>query len=275
MKEKKSKELKENAKKELKEVRVLMVDDNESLVSMIKEYFEDHAKIKIVNEAYNGLDAVDVIEENVNNFDVLLLDLIMPKKDGIYVLEQMKKKGIKKPVIVGTSFNADETIARVSKFNPKHFILKPFDMFDLENKLLDAVSFKLDKESKINIYHNNLEISVTKLLHGLGVPSHIKGYQYIREGVILMYEKPDIVGAITKELYPEIANRYDTTVSRVERAIRHAIEVSWNRGDIDLMEEIFGHSVDYDRAKPTNSEFIMLVSDKLRLEFSDAKQKNK
>ena len=147
-------------------------------------------------------------------------------------------------------------------------------MVDLENKILDAVSFKLDNDSKMNLYHNNLEISVTKLLHGLGVPSHIKGYQYIREGVILMYEKPDIVGAITKELYPEIANRFDTTVSRVERAIRHAIEVSWNRGDIDLMEEIFGHSVDYDRAKPTNSEFIVTVSDKLRLEFSNVKQRS-
>ena len=187
-------------------VRVLAVDDNESLIGMLEEYFKDHEKIKIVTHAYNGLDAIKVIEENKDNFDVLLLDLIMPKKDGIYVLEQLKKKKIDKPVIVGTSFNADETIARVSKFNPKHFILKPFDMFDLENKILDAVSFKLDKASKVNVYHNNLEISVTKLLHGLGVPSHIKGYQYIREGVILMYEKPDIVGAITKELYPETSN---------------------------------------------------------------------
>ena len=257
------------------EIRVMMVDDNESLVGMLKEYFEDHQKIKIVMECYNGLDAVDLIEKNVDNFDVLLLDLIMPKKDGLYVLEQMKKKNIQKPVIVGTSFNADETIARVSKYDPKHFILKPFDMIDLENKIMDAASFKLEGDSKINLYHNNLEISVTKLLHGLGVPSHIKGYQYIREGVILMYEKPDIVGAITKELYPEIAKRFDTTVSRVERAIRHAIEVSWNRGDIELMEEIFGHSVDYDRAKPTNSEFIVTVSDKLRLEFSNIKQRSK
>lgn len=257
------------------EIRVMMVDDNESLVGMLKEYFEDHQKIKIVMECYNGLDAADLIEKNVDNFDVLLLDLIMPKKDGLYVLEQMKKKNIQKPVIVGTSFNADETIARVSKYDPKHFILKPFDMIDLENKIMDAASFKLESDSKINLYHNNLEISVTKLLHGLGVPSHIKGYQYIREGVILMYEKPDIVGAITKELYPEIAKRFDTTVSRVERAIRHAIEVSWNRGDIELMEEIFGHSVDYDRAKPTNSEFIVTVSDKLRLEFSNLKQRSK
>lgn len=266
---------KETFKEEKNEVRVLVVDDNESLVGMLKEYFSEHEKIKIIAEAYDGLSAISVIDKNIDNVDVLLLDLVMPKKDGIYVLEQLKKKGIQKPVIVGTSFNADETIARVSKYNPKHFILKPFDMMDLENKIMDAVSFKLDNDSKINLYHNNLEISVTKLLHGLGVPSHIKGYQYIREGVILMYEKPDIVGAITKELYPEIANRFDTTVSRVERAIRHAIEVSWNRGDIDLMEEIFGHSVDYDRAKPTNSEFIVTVSDKLRLEFNNAKQRSK
>lgn len=256
-------------------IKVLVVDDNVGLVGLIKEFFSDSKDIEIVGSASNGEEAINIFESNNIDFDMVLLDLIMPKKDGIYVLEQLKKKKIDKPVIVGTSFNADETIARVSKFNPKHFILKPFDMFDLENKILDAVSFKLDKTSKVNVYHNNLEISVTKLLHGLGVPSHIKGYQYIREGIILMYEKPDIVGAITKELYPEIANKYDTTVSRVERAIRHAIEVSWNRGDIDLMEEIFGHSVDYDRAKPTNSEFIVTVSDKLRLEFSTSKQKSK
>lgn len=253
------------------QIRVLVVDDNEGLIGMLKEYFSDHEKISIVKEAHDGLEGINVIEENKSDYDVLLLDLIMPKKDGLYVLEEMKKRNIDKPVIIGTSFNADETITRISKYNPKHFILKPFDMSDLEQKIMDAANYIPDTNSKINLYHNNLEISVTKLLHGLGVPSHIKGYQYIREGVILMYEKPDIVGAITKELYPEIANRFDTTVSRVERAIRHAIEVSWNRGDIDLMEEIFGHSVDYDRAKPTNSEFIVTVSDKLRLEFNGVK----
>lgn len=256
---------------EKEQIRVVVVDDNEGLVGMLKEYFSDHKKITIVNEAYDGVEGIKIIEENKEDFDVLLLDLIMPKKDGMFVLEEMKKKGIDKPIIIGTSFNADETISRISKFNPKHFILKPFDMSDLEQKIMDAVNYVPDNNSKLNLYHNNLEISVTKLLHGLGVPSHIKGYQYIREGVLLMYENPDIVGAITKELYPEIASRFDTTVSRVERAIRHAIEVSWNRGDIDLMEEIFGHSVDYDRAKPTNSEFIVTVSDKLRLEFSGLK----
>ncbi|MEG2620587.1 MAG: sporulation transcription factor Spo0A [Bacilli bacterium] len=249
-------------------IKLLVVDDNENLVEMLKEYFSDHEKVRVTKVAYNGEEAFDIIEKEPETYDAILLDLIMPKKDGIYVLEQMKKRSINKPVVIGTSFNADETIQRVSKYNPKHFILKPFDMLDLEAKIMDAVNYVEESGSKVNLYHNNLEISVTKLLHGLGVPSHIKGYQYIREGVLLMYENPDIVGAITKELYPEIATRYDTTVSRVERAIRHAIEVSWNRGDIDLMEEIFGHSVDYDRAKPTNSEFIVTVSDKLRLEFN-------
>ena len=255
-------------------IRVLAVDDNVNLINMIKEYFSEHEKIKIEKEAHDGLEAVKILNSKSNNIDVILLDLIMPNKDGIYVLEEMQKMKIKTPVIIGTSFNADETIARVAQYGPKYFMLKPFDMLDLENKIMDVVNYKPDNGTKINVFHNNLEISVTKLLHGLGVPSHIKGYQYIREGVILMYNNPDIVGAITKELYPEIAKRFDTTVSRVERAIRHAIEVSWNRGDIDLMEEIFGHSVDYDRAKPTNSEFIVTVSDKLRLEFSNMKQKS-
>ena len=117
------------------------------------------------------------------------------------------------------------------------------------------------------MYHNNLQISVTKILHELGVPSHIKGYQYIREGIMLIYDKPEFIGSITKELYPDIAKTYTTTVSRVERAIRHAIEVSWNRGNWDLMEDIFGHSVDIDKAKPTNSEFIVTIADKLRMDY--------
>ena len=123
----------------------------------------------------------------------------------------------------------------------------------------------------IDLRYNNLQISITKILHELGIPSHIKGYQYIRDGVSLLFENPDMIGGITKELYPELASKFDTTVSRVERAIRHAIEVSWNRGNWDLMEEIFGNSVDIDKAKPTNSEFIVTVADKLRLEYHEVK----
>ena len=251
----------------MNKIRLYVVDDNESLVVMLKEFFEDNDKIDIVGASHDGESGVEYIKNHKDTFDILLLDLIMPKKDGLYVLEQLKSADIYKPTIVCTSFNADETIKRVAKFDPKYFVLKPFDLNDLEFKILDAMKMAVG-ESAYNTGSNNLEISITKLLHGLGVPSHIKGYQYIREGIIQMYNNPDIVGAITKELYPNIAIKFDTTVSRVERAIRHAIEVSWNRGDIDLMDDIFGHSVDYDRAKPTNSEFIVTISDKLRLELS-------
>ena len=246
-------------------VRVLAVDDNESLIGMLEEYFKDHEKIKIVNHAYNGLDAIKVIEENKDNFDVLLLDLIMPKKDGIAVLRDLKENNINRNIIVATSYNAPDTIRKVSEYGVTYYILKPFDLPDLEDKILDT--FTTSSKKSINILSNNLQISISKMLHELGMPSHIKGYQYIREAISMVYDNPDIVGGITKELYPELATKFDTTVSRVERAIRHAIEVSWNRGDWDLMEEIFGHSVDIDKAKPTNSEFIVTVADKLRLEY--------
>lgn len=251
----------------MEKTRLLVIDDNEALVDMIEEYFSSHELINIAFKAYTGEEGINLIEKNLNDYDVIILDLIMPKKDGIYVLEEMKKRNIYKPVIISTSYNSDEMIRRVSEYGVHYFLLKPYELSDLENRILEASNVHEKENKNINIYHNNLQISVTKILHELGVPSHIKGYQYIREGILLIYNNPEIIGGITKELYPEIANKYDTTVSRVERAIRHAIEVSWNRGDWELMEEIFGHSVDIDKAKPTNSEFIVTVADKLRLEY--------
>lgn len=156
-------------------------------------------------------------------------------------------------------------IRKVSEYGVNYYILKPFDLTELENRILEV--FNVMDSQSINLYHNNLQISITKMLHELGMPSHIKGYQYIREGIAMLYNNPEIIGGITKELYPDIATKFDTTVSRVERAIRHAIEVSWNRGNWQLMEEIFGHSVDIEKAKPTNSEFIVTIADKLRLEY--------
>ena len=251
----------------MKEIKVLMIDDNKSLVDMIEEYFSDNEKIKVVKKAYSGLEGIKVIDKNRNDYDVIILDLIMPNKDGIYVLDEMKKRGITKPVIISTSYNQDEMIRKVSEYGVSYFLLKPYDLTDLESRILELSNFELKENKNINLFHSGLQMSITKILHDLGVPSHIKGYQYIKEGIMLIYENPRMIGGITKELYPEIANKYNTTVSRVERAIRHAIEVSWNRGDWDLMDEIFGHSVDVDKAKPTNSEFIVTVADKLRLEY--------
>jgi len=247
-------------------IKVLMIDDNINLVNMIKEYFKSSNDVSIVLTAHDGEEGIKVIEDKINDYDIIVLDLIMPKKDGIYVLEEMKKRGINKKVIVATSYNASETIKEVSSYDVNYFILKPFDVSDLEKRIIDITRKKEDKKS--SFYTNNIQVSITKILHELGIPSHIKGYQYIREGVGIIFEKPETIGGITKELYPELAYKFDTTVSRVERAIRHAIEISWNRGDIKFMEELFGNSVDIDRSKPTNSEFIVTVADKLRLDYN-------
>ena len=212
----------------MERTRVLIIDDNKNLVDMIKEYFNEHADIKITLEAYDGVEGIRLIEKKQEEYDIILLDLIMPNKDGISVLEHMNHKGIDKKVIVLTSYNTQEMIRKVSELGVNYFILKPFELVDLEKRIIEvAEGIKYGGQS-IDLYHNNLQISITKTLHELGVPSHIKGYQYIREGVTLVYENPEMVGGITKELYPEIAKKYETTVSRVERAIRHAIEVIGN-----------------------------------------------
>lgn len=248
--------------------RLLVIDDNQNLVNLIKEYFSKSSNITVSLEAKDGEEGIIQIDKKTDEFDVILLDLIMPHKDGLAVLEHLNKNKIDKKVIVLTSYNTQEIIRKVSELGASYFILKPFELSDLEQKINDVSSNKISAGESIDLFHNNLQISITKTLHELGVPSHIKGYQYIREGITLVYKRPEMVGGITKELYPEIAKKYNSTVSRVERAIRHAIEVSWNRGNWDLMEDIFGHSVDIDKAKPTNSEFIVTIADKLRLEFS-------
>lgn len=246
-------------------IKILMIDDNVKLIDAVKEYFKNNEEVKVVLEAYNGLEGMEIIKNKTDEFDIILLDLIMPKKDGLYVLEEMKNKNVDKKVIVETSYNASEAIREVAEYDVNYFILKPFDLEDLEKKIYDA--FKKKNDKSIDFYNSNLQVSISKLLHDLGIPSHIKGYQFLRDAVNMLFEDPNMIGGITKELYPELANKYNTTVSRVERSIRHAVEVSWNRGDIDLMEKIFGHSVDIDRAKPTNSEFIVTIADKLRLDF--------
>ena len=251
----------------MEKIKLLMVDDNVNLVEMVKEYFSNNENISLDIVAYDGEEGIEVIKTKQNDYDVILLDLIMPKRDGIYVLEQMKELGINKKVIVETSYNASEVIREVAEFGVNYFILKPFELSDLEKRIIETMKVKEVNKKNIDFYNSNLQVSITKILHELGIPSHIKGYQYIREGIGIIFERPETIGGITKELYPELANKFDTTVSRVERAIRHAIEVSWNRGDWDLMEDIFGHSVDIDKAKPTNSEFIVTIADKLRLDF--------
>lgn len=252
----------------MEKIKLLLVDDNVELVTMIKEYFSSNrAGIEVVHTAHNGEEGLNIMREKEDEIDLVILDLIMPKIDGLAVLEQMRKENIDKKVIVLTSYNSPDIIRKVSEQGADYYLLKPFELAELEKRILEVTNLENQGSKSVNLLKHNLQVSITNILHELGVPSHIKGYQYIRESIMIVYDRPEIVGGITKELYPEVANKYDTTVSRVERAIRHAIEVSWNRGSWDLMEDIFGHSIDIDKAKPTNSEFIVTIADKLKLEF--------
>ena len=247
----------------MEKIKVLMIDDNVNMTGMVKDYFKKNKMIEISDVCHDGEEAIENIKKN--KYDLLLLDLIMPKKDGIVVLEELKKLNLDMKIIVLSSYDSAEVIRDVSEYGINYYMLKPFDLVDLEKRVLDLYKSRASKI--VDVFQNKLEISITRMLHELGMPSHIKGYQYIRDGIVMIYNNPGIIGGITKELYPDVASLHNTTVSRVERAIRHAIEVSWNRGNWDLMEEIFGHSVDIDKAKPTNSEFIVTIADKLRLEF--------
>lgn len=247
-------------------IKILVVDDNESIINMVGSYFKNNTKAEVVKSVRNGKEAIEVLESDLE-YDIVLLDLVMPIKDGFGVLKYMKDNKITKKVIVMTSFNQEDVIRDVSEYNVRYYALKPFNLEDLETKITNAVNSQINNDKIIELGNRDIQIKITEILHALGIPSHIKGYQFIRTAIMMVYENPGYIGGITKDLYPGLSMKFNTSIQRVERAIRHAIEVSWLRGDIELMEEIFGHSVDIDRAKPTNSEFIVTIADKLRLEM--------
>ncbi len=248
----------------MNKIKVLLIDDNQALVDMVKQYFSSHAVIEVNDVAYNGKDGLNYLLNK--EYDLVLLDLIMPIMDGIKVLEEVIKQDIKTHFIILTSCNSPEIIRKVSGLGIRFLMLKPFELSYLEEKILEYSNNVVYSKKTIDIYYSDLQVSITKLLHELGVPSHIKGYEFIREGINLVYDDPKLSNSITKVLYPIIAKKYKTTPSRVERAIRHAIEVSWNRANLELLEDVFGYSIDIDKAKATNSLFIVTIADKLRIE---------
>ena len=176
----------------MKTQRLLVVDDNLSLIHMIREHAKSSGKMEVLYEAHDGEEGLRMIKNHINEIDLVLLDLIMPNKDGIYLLDKLKEEEINTNIIVITSFNADAIIKKLSSYNIKYFLLKPFDLKDLEQRVLEATN-QVETKNGQNLYENELKISVTKLLHELGVPSHIKGYQYIREGILLLYSVSSIL----------------------------------------------------------------------------------
>lgn len=244
--------------------RILVVDNNQNITTKIEKQFSSHASIEVVKTINNGKEALDYILKNKRKFDIIVMDLILPEMDGLTILAQMKEQNIKKKIIVITSYKKEYTVNMTNLYGVNYYMLKPFSMLALETRILELGNSNILKSIELNEDERKVHVAISKLLHQLGIPSHIKGYCYIRESVFLFYKNSESYSGITKEIYPEVALRYSTTASRVERAIRHAIEVSWSRGDYDLMEEIFGNSVAFERAKPTNSEFIATIADRLR-----------
>src|SRR5574344_1361999 len=249
-------------------INVLMVDNDLNTITEVKQYFSNQGSISISKFITDGEQAWEEIRDNHLKYDVILLDPILPTMDGVSILKRMQENCIRKKVIIYSNHNSEYIIKSIAHYNISFFLMKTIKYDILAQRIVDATKLEYQEYEFVDNY---LQQKISKLLHDLGMPSHIKGYQYIRDAIELMQTNPQYLGGITKFLYPFIAEKYQTTSSRVERAIRHAIEVSWSRGDYDLMDDVFGHSVDFDKAKPTNSEFLATLADKISLEESQHK----
>lgn len=259
-------------------VSVAIADDNEVMLQLLDDIISSDEELSVVGVAKDGEEAYNVIK--TKEPDVVLLDIIMPKLDGLGVLDRVKKdKSIKKtPTFIMVSAIGQEKITE-DAFNlgADYYLMKPFDNEMIINRI-KHVKRSMDMKSceirKVNAYEKaeeykerNLETDVTEIIHEIGVPAHIKGYQYLRDAIVMSVADMDMLNSITKILYPTIAKKYQTTPSRVERAIRHAIEVAWSRGKMDTIDEMFGYTIHNGKGKPTNSEFIALITDRIRLEY--------
>ncbi|HLR80063.1 MAG TPA: sporulation transcription factor Spo0A [Bacillota bacterium] len=251
------------------EISVCLVDDNKELIQLMEDFFDEQEDIRVIGTAHNGRECLEMLEEKEP--DVIVLDIIMPHVDGLAVLNTLKEmdETHKPHVIMLTAFGQEEVMKKAVALGASYFILKPFDLEHLADQIRQVQgipSFSLTKRGKKREKKRDLEASITNIIHEIGVPAHIKGYMYLREAITMVYNDIELLGSITKVLYPDIAKKFKTTSSRVERAIRHAIEVAWSRGNVDSISALFGYTVSISKAKPTNSEFIAMVADRLRLE---------
>jgi len=265
----------------MNKIQVGIADDNARMIEVIDQLFENEKDIQIVGHASDGMEAVEMIKRKEP--DVVLLDIIMPKLDGLGVMERIHNdENIKKQpaFIILTAMGQENVTEEAFELGASYYILKPFDGTSVIRKVKQAKEKKAKGNSgfvsvneREEITMHDLEVIITNMIHEIGVPAHIKGYQYLRDSILLAVEDMDILNSITKQLYPSIAERHCTTPSRVERAIRHAIEVAWGRGKMDTINELFGYTVHAEKGKPTNSEFIALIADKIRLEYGNDIQK--
>lgn len=264
--------------------KILIVDDDREYTRMLSTVLENKEDFSIIGCAYDGLEALEMIE--VGQPDIVILDIIMPNLDGIGVLERVSRMNdINKPSFVIVSAIMNDKIANNAiSLGADYFMQKPID-FDVvadriemfaadtsiaQNEIAGKTELHIMPKSNSPATEFDIEMMVTEIIHEIGIPAHIKGYQYLRHAIIMVVEDLDIINSITKELYPTVAEDFNTTPSRVERAIRHAIEVAWDRGDTDVLNSFFGYTIANTKGKPTNSEFIAMIADKLRLQLKSA-----
>ncbi len=252
------------------QISVLLADDNATLTSELSQYLNSQNGIHVCAVAENGKKALELIERHQP--DVVILDMVMPELDGIGVLKRLDALNLrKKPSIIAFSISAlERTVETAMSLGADYYMLKPQPperICEAIRDFAEAEPAKSVPQKTAQVQNkSDLETIVTEMIHDLGVPAHIKGYQYIRSAIMMVVENMDLLNFITKRLYPEIAKSYHTTASRVERAIRHSIEVAWSRGNADVMNDIFGYTINTGKGKPTNSEFIAMVADKIRLQ---------
>lgn len=271
----------------MENVNVVIVDDNPMILNTLDEVISSEAGLSVIGRADNGKDAIDMIKDTQP--DVVLLDLVMPQMDGITVVENIKKKTsmLKNPAfIILSAVGGEQMTEEAFQAGANYFLMKPFDKDILVNKIrrigkrpvrpvpgkvLEApLKAATPEEAAMNreeYMKEHLETDITKMLHELGIPAHIKGYQYLRDAISMVVRDREMMEAVTKILYPEIAKKNYTSSSRVERAIRHAIEVAWGRGSLEVIDELFGYTISTGKGKPTNSESIALIADKICLDY--------
>lgn len=260
-------------------IKVAVADDNCNMLMVLKEIIEDERDMEIIGTAMNGRQIIRIIKEKKP--DIVLLDIIMPDYDGFFVMNSVYDDVtiLHKPVFIIISSIGEESITKEAyNKGAVYYFMKPFDNLALLTKIRNVTQNQVSKvkdckekqvseENLVVSSKQDLENDITLIIHDIGIPAHIKGYRYLRDSIILTIKDKNVMDSVTKVLYPTIAKMYQSTPSRVERAIRHAIEVAWNRGNTDTLNSLFGYTISNGKGKPTNSEFIALIADKIRLEY--------
>lgn len=251
----------------MENLKIIIADDDKEFTALVSSTFKSKHGLEIAAQFDNGATALEYLENNM--IDVFLVNPILPRIDGLGILKKLNKVNKKIPVVfVLSSFSSTSLSNECTALGIDHFIMKPLDISLLAERICEIYrqNFAIETKKVIDA-ELDLEIRVTNFIHEVGVPAHIKGYQYIRDAIMLCIKDVNYISGITKVLYPTIAKKYKTTSSRVERAIRHAIETAWDRGDLEVLQSYFGYTVSNTKGKPTNSEFISMLADKIRLEI--------